>query len=60
MAWPADYPALAYRYYLSWRIAPRGLYNARLYAIVLFDLAIGHVDAESILDCAGVAVPAIR
>ena len=55
-----DYPALAYRYYLSWGIAPRGLYNARLYAVVLFDLAISHVDTKSVIDRAGVAVPAIR
>ena len=60
MARAANYPALAYRYYLSRGIAPRGLDNACMYAIVLFDLAIGHVDAESVLDCAGIAVPAIR
>ena len=59
MARVTDYPELAYRYYLSRGIAPRGLYNACLCAIVLFDLAIGHVDAESVLDCAGVAGPAI-
>jgi hypothetical protein len=53
MARATDYPALAYRYYLSRGIASRGLYNASLYAIVLFNLAIGHVDAESVLDCAG-------
>ena len=38
MARAPDYPALAYRYYLSRGIAPRGLYNTRLYAVVLFDL----------------------
>jgi hypothetical protein len=27
---------------------------------MLFDLAVGHVDAESVLDCAWVAIPAIR
>jgi hypothetical protein len=36
--------------YLSWGIAPRSRYNTRLYAVVLFVLAKGHVDAESILD----------
>ena len=60
MARAANYPALAYCYYLSRGIAPCGVYNARLYAVMLFDLSIGHVNAESILNCAGVAVPAIR
>jgi len=60
MVGAADYPALVYRYYLSRGIAPRSLYNASLYAIVLFNLPVGHVDAESVIDCAGVAVPAIR
>jgi hypothetical protein len=55
-----DYPALAYRYYLSWGIAPCSLYNAGLYAVVLFDLATDHIDSESILDCSRIAVPAIR
>ena len=60
MARAADYPALAYGYYLSRGIAPRGLYNAGLYAVVLFNLAIGHIDAESVLDRARIAVPAVR
>ena len=47
MARAADYPALAYGYYLSRGIAPRGLYNAGLYAVMLFNLAIGHIDAEA-------------
>jgi hypothetical protein len=59
MARATNYPAFAYPYYLSRGIAPRGLYDTPLYAVVLFELAIGHVDAESVLDCAGVAGPAI-
>ena len=59
MARVPDYPALAYRYYRSRGITPRGLYNASLYAVVLLDLPIGHVDAESIINCAGITVPAI-
>jgi hypothetical protein len=60
MARMTDYTEFAYPYYLSRGIAARGLYNTRLYAVVLLDSPIGHVDAESVLDCAGVAVPAIR
>ena len=38
MARMTDYPEFAYCYYLSWGIAPRGLYNTRLNAVVLLDL----------------------
>ena len=38
MARAADYPALAYRYYLSRRIASRGLYIDGVTHVVNFEL----------------------
>jgi hypothetical protein len=61
MARVTDYGALAYRYYLSRGIASRCLYNTCLYAVVLFDLAIGHLTsmpkATSIAPCSSSSRP---